>query len=122
MKKNKLVIAMLLFTIFGLSSMLSQTINGVPLEDIDAEYIQIVGTSKMMSKKVTINIDFGQFDNIWKVKDTQIIDKDGKPLDFNSMIDALNFMSKNGYDFVDANAMAINNVNVYHFLLKKVKE
>ena len=35
------------------------------------------------------------------------------------MIDALNFMSKNGYDFVTAYAFAIGNQNVYHYLMRK---
>ena len=34
------------------------------------------------------------------------------------MIDALNFMNDNGYDFEGAYALTIGNQNVYHFLLK----
>ncbi len=114
-----------LIAIIGLVSFatsFSQTVNGVPLKDIDVEFMQIVGISKMLSTKLNINIDFGQYDNIWKSKDTQILDENGKKLVFNSMIDALNFMSKNGYDFIDANAISMGNSNVYHFLLKKVKD
>ena len=47
-----------------------------------------------------------------------MLDKDGKKLVFNSMIDALNFWNENGYEFIDANAMAVGNVNVYHYLLR----
>ena len=112
---------LLLIAIIGLLSLapsIAQTINGTPIKDIDVEFIQIVGTSKLMSKKVTIEIDFGQFNSIWKQKDTQMLDKDGKKLVFNSMIDALNFWNENGYEFIDANAMAVGNVNVYHYLLR----
>jgi len=35
------------------------------------------------------------------------------------MIDALNFMNDNGYDFESAYALTIGNQNVYHFLLRK---
>jgi hypothetical protein len=35
------------------------------------------------------------------------------------MVDALNFMSANGYEFVDSYAITVSNRNVYHYLLKK---
>ncbi len=56
---------------------------------------------------------------VFSTKDTQIRDKDGKLTTFNSMIDALNFMSKTGYDFVSAYTITISNQNVYHYLLQK---
>ncbi len=96
-----------------------QTVNDIPIADIDVEYVQIVGTSKLMSNKVTIEIDFGQENTVWSNKDTQVKNKDEEVMVFNSMIDALNFMSKNGYDFVTAYAVSIGNQRVYHYLLKK---
>ena len=35
------------------------------------------------------------------------------------MIDALNFMTTNGYKFEQAYAVTIGNTNVYHYLLSK---
>ncbi|MFT7033093.1 MAG: hypothetical protein ACJA2S_001594 [Cyclobacteriaceae bacterium] len=52
--------------------MFSQTVNDIPIKDIDVDYIQIVGTSKLLSNKVTIEIDFGQENKLWSVKDTQV--------------------------------------------------
>lgn len=118
--KNKILIV-LCFTLFMSSNFYSQTVNDIPLKDIKVDYIQIVGTSKMFSSKLTINLDFGQRDKLFNAKDTQLRDEDGKLLDFNSMIDALNFFSMNGYEFADAYAITISNKNVYHFLLKKKK-
>lgn len=100
----------------------SQTVNDIPLKDIDVEYVQIVGTSKLLSNKVTVEIDFGQENKFWSNKQTIIKDENAKPVVFNSMVDALNFMSENGYDFETAYALTIGNSNVYHFLLKKKKE
>ena len=54
--KNILFIILFIFSF----SAHSQSINGVPFSEIDSEYIQIVGTAKVLSSKVTINIDFGQ--------------------------------------------------------------
>ena len=99
----------------------SQTVNNVPIKDIDVEYIQIVGTSRLFSTKVNIEIDFGQRNKVFNTKDTRIVDENGKNVIFNSMIDALNFMSKNGYEFVQAYAFAVDNQNVYHYLMRKSK-
>ena len=110
---------LLLIVAASINYSFSQTVNDVPIKDIDVEYIQIVGTSRFMSNKVSIKIDFGQENSFWSEKDTKIKDETGKNVIFNSMIDALNFMSKNGYEFVQAYAITVGNQNVYHYLMKK---
>lgn len=100
----------------------AQTVNDIPIKDIDVEYVQIVGTSKFLSTKLTIQIDFGQRTKFFSSgKETIVKDEDGKVMDFNSMIDALNFMSKNGFEFVNAYAISVSNQNVYHYLLRNRK-
>jgi hypothetical protein len=116
---KKFITIVLLFAAFATYS---QTVNDKPLSDIDVEFVQIVGTSKFMSTKLTIEIDFGQYNNAWISRDTQLKDVDGKLLVFNSMIDALNFMTKQGYYFVTAYALTIGNQNVYHFMLQKKRK
>lgn len=117
--KKVLLLAIALFTI---SFAKAQTVNGVPLKDIQVEYVQIVGTSKLLSPKLTIEIDFGQVNSYWTNKDTQMLDEKGKKIEFNSMIDALNFMSANGYDFVSSYAVSVSqSQNVYHYLLRRKK-
>lgn len=108
-----------LILVFSSNLLFAQSVNGKPIAEIDAEYIQIVGTAKLFSKKVNIEIDFGQVDKIFKAKDTQIKDKDGKLTTFNSMIDALNFMNKNGYEFVQAYTITVQNQYVYHYLMRR---
>lgn len=83
--------------------------------------MQIVGTSKFLSTKLTIKLDFGQYDKLFSSKEYQVKDADGKCMEFNSMIDALNFMTKNGFEFVQAYAINVSNQNVYHYLLRKKK-
>ena len=115
------VILTLTFAFFGLI-LKAQTVNDIPIKDIDVEYVQIVGTSKLLSTKLTIQIDFGQRTKFFSTgKETIVKDENGKPTDFNSMIDALNFMSKNGFEFVNAFAITVGNQNVYHYLLKNRK-
>ena len=120
---NKKIAITLLFLLVGTLAAYAQTVNGKAISEIDVEYVEIVGTTKLLSKKVTIDIDFGQEDKLFSSrKDSQIKDENGKKKSFNSMIDALNFMSKNGYDFVDSYAALVGEQNVYHYLLKKRKD
>lgn len=116
MKTIILSISISLFT-FLFSN--AQTVNEIPIKDINVEYIQIVGTTQLLSNKVTIELDFGQENKFFSTKSHQIKDEFGKSVKFNSMIDALNFLSKNGYDFIQAYAFAVGNQNVYHYLLRK---
>lgn len=115
----KTILLTFVLTLSSFAYSFSQTVNDIPIKDIDVEYIQIVGTAKLMSNKVSIQIDFGQENSYWSNKDAIVKDETGKKVEFNSMIDALNFMSKNGYKFVQAYTITVGNQNVYHYLMKK---
>ena len=119
MKKVQLIMVFLF--VLRASFTFAQTVNGVPLEDIEVKYVRIVGTSKFLKNEVTIEIDFGQKNKFFTSKDTRLLDNNGKDIVFHSMIDALNFMDENGYMFVEAYAITIGSQNVYHYLLKKTK-
>ncbi|MEO7978980.1 hypothetical protein [Flavobacterium sp.] len=116
MKKLLLSLTLLFsFASFG------QTINGIPIKDLDVQYLQIIGTSKMLSSKLTIAIDIGQRTKLFSSNTdaTLLKDENGEGIIFNSMIDALNFMSANGYNFVTANIITVGGQNVYHYLMVK---
>lgn len=84
-------------------------------------YCQMVGTQKFLSTKVTISIDFGEERSIWK--DNRLKDEvTGKAQSFNSMVDALNYMCEQGWEFTQAYVVTIGQQNVYHWLLKKKKD
>lgn len=118
MRKTILIMAMVMGSIV---TMKSQSINGVAFKDIDVEFMQIVGYSKLMSNKVKIIIDFGQQDKYFSSKDDGIVlDKNGERMVFNSMIDALNFMTGVGYEYIDTNSYTMGNQNVAHFLLRRI--
>lgn len=92
--------------------------NDLNIDSVKYVYCQIVGVSKFLSRKVTIAIDYGEETKFFQ--DTRLIDKaTGKAKIFYSMIDALNYMGKRGWGFVQAYAVTVGNQNVYHFLLKK---
>jgi hypothetical protein len=91
-------------------------------DTVKYEYCELVGTSRPFSNgKVTIAVDFGEERSYWKdprMKDEQT----GKLKIFNSMVDALNYMGRDGWEFVQAYAVTMGqSQHVYHWLLKKRK-
>ena len=86
------------------------------------EYCELVGTLRLFSAgKVTITVDFGEDRNYWKdarVKDEQT----GKVKVFNSMVDAMNYLGRDGWDFVQAFVVTTGQSNVYHWILKKPRK
>ncbi|NDW08396.1 hypothetical protein [Dysgonomonas sp. 520] len=81
-------------------------------------YCELVGTGKFLSSKVNVQVDYGQETSYWKGV-AYLKDENGKNKSFNSMVDAMNFMGKQGWEFVQAYVVTTNNQNVYHWLLKK---
>ena len=63
-------------------------------------YCEIVATGKNFSSEVTIEVDFGQ--RIKVFEDNRMKDETGKARVFKSTVDALNFMSKDSWEFVQA--------------------
>lgn len=76
----------LLLTLTILLSLTSfaQTINGIPIQDLDVQYLQIVGTSKYMSSKVKVSIDIGQRTKLMSSNNdtARLKDKNGEVLVF----------------------------------------
>lgn len=83
-------------------------------------YAELLGSQKgLFSKKVKVNVDFGQEVSFWKSGDMRLVSEDGSDIVFNSMVDAMNFMGKCGWKFVQAYVVTEGNQNVYHWLLSK---
>ncbi len=79
-------------------------------------YCELLGTGKFMSSKVNVTVDFGQEAKGWS---SRLVDENGNPLSFNSMVDAMNYMGRLGWKFEQAYVVTSSNQNVYHWLLSK---
>lgn len=83
-------------------------------------FCELLGTGKFMSAKINVVVDFGQETNIWTGAAKQyLVDEDGKAKNFNSMVDAMNFMGNLGWNFEQAYVVTIGQQNVFHWLLSK---
>lgn len=83
-------------------------------------YCELLGSQKFMSSKVYVTVDFGQATSFWTGYSKQyLVDENGKAKDFNSMVDAMNFMGKLGWKFEQAYVLTVSSQNVMHWLLSK---
>jgi len=84
------------------------------------QYCQVVCTARMLSNKVTVDVDYGEFRALIG-SDKSIKDEEGKLVKFNGVVDALNFMGRQGWTLQNAYAMGNGGGgSVYHFYFKKV--
>jgi len=114
--KKLFILSLIALSAFGFA----QTVNDVPLKDIDVDYVQIIGTGRSLSTKVNMEIDFGQETKSISFKNgTNIKDERGRNVKFNSMMDALNFMSANGYSFQFAYTTNNEKDEAVYYILKK---
>ena len=119
--KKVLFIAVLVFLATNLKA---QTNDSIQSNESKYQYCEVVGsTSSILSTKVRIQVDYGQEVSFWNQYSKRVIkEEDGKAIKFNSMIDALNYMGTQGWEFVQAYAVTMGNTNVYHFLMKRKLE
>lgn len=114
MKRITFLIAFMFATTFSIA----QDKTELSKKNASEEYCMILATSKLLSTKLTIEVDFGQEWSFWKDK-RSLRDENGKKIVFNSVIDALNYMSADGWKFVNAYAITVGSQNVYHYVMRR---
>ena len=66
-------------------------------------YAQLSCEGQLFSSKVKVSIDFGQSTSwLTSMSESRLVDRDGKEIKFNSMIDALNYLTQFGWRFAQA--------------------
>ena len=84
-------------------------------------YCELVGTQRLLSTKVTVEVDFGQQSKFFS--DNRLVDEKGQVVVFNSMVDAMNHMGELGWEFEQAYVVTFgsgsSSSSVYHWLLSK---
>jgi len=84
-------------------------------------YCELIGEPKFLSTQLSYSVDYGVekielFDS--KIQDEQA----GKVRTFKSMVDALNYMGYDGWEFVQAYIERISQTEIYHWILRKERE
>lgn len=109
--KRLLIISAVFFTALFTQQVQAQKVYENEVKDSSAiqkeVYAQIRVRPRFLSNKVSIRLDYGQERNFWG-GDTRIRDENtGKVKKFNSAVDALNYMSAQGWEFVFAYTLPI---------------
>ncbi|MDP4238615.1 MAG: hypothetical protein Q8904_03985 [Bacteroidota bacterium] len=106
---------------FVVFSMISLSMFSQEVNHKSYAFCELVGTGNLLGTKVTVSIDFGQKKSFFQ--SNVLLDAEGKPIKFNSMIDAMNSMGSKGWEFVQAFVVSAGSGtysnNVYHYVLKK---
>lgn len=120
MKKLMSSVVLGICLLFGFSSF-SQTVNGLPLQDLDVEYIRIYNST--VGFNPPINIDFGRGRiAISNTKQNILRDENNQPINFYNMLDALNFLAKHGFELVQAYVAAYDEHRDMHFYILRRKQ
>ncbi len=81
------------------------------------QYCQLIATPRLLSNKVTIDIDFGDEKSFWR--DNRLKTDEGKIKKFNTIIDAMNYMGRDGWIFINAYPVQMGQTEIFHFAFKK---
>ena len=109
MKKVALLLVLLVSALLGYAQ---EAIEVTPAQITEVEgfnpaakrvYAQLSCEGQLFSTKVKVSIDFGQSTSwLSSMSESRLVDKDGKEIKFNSMIDALNYLTQFGWRFAQA--------------------
>lgn len=114
----KTIITILLLTPLFIKA---QTINDIPLDSLDLNYIALDITAGAKFFKISVKLDVGQRNVIFNGKELWVKDEDGKVMNFNSVVDALNFFYEYDYRLVQAYSYGSTNTN-YYYLMEKINK
>ena len=114
--KKIFLLVIIAFFVSGAFAQTATPTGQAPTPKIE-QYCQVIASPRLLSNKVTIDIDFGEVKSFWR--GNRLKDYDGKVRKFNTVIDALNYMGKEGWTFINAYPVTIGTAVYYHFAFKK---
>ena len=93
-------------------------VNDVDINNEDIEFCELRVTAKMLSPtKVKVYVDYGQK---WSMKRQNIMNEEKRVIAFNSSVAALNFMDKNGWDYVEQTVTTSSDgQTTYKYLMRR---
>lgn len=98
--------------------LISALISNAQTDTVKVEqYCQVIATPRLLSNKVTIDIDFGEEKSYWR--DSRLKTDAGALRKFNTIIDALNYMGRQGWIFINAYPVHMAQTEIFHFAFKK---
>lgn len=116
MVKLNIILIALFMGLFGNA----QTVGGVHISQIEAEYVELVGTASILKPfQVSIVVDYGQFGSLKEAKNIGLMDAEGNIAKINGMMGAVNLFAENGWELHSTMLLSVGNKSVYHYIMKK---
>ncbi len=113
----KKLLAVLALGLFSFNSSAQVIVDEVDINELDLKYVELVGQTRFINlTKIKVFVDYGQ-DFSWRQQ--TIEDVNGTRSSFNSMVDALNFMYENGWEFVSNYHIDNDGSLTYHYILQR---
>ena len=109
MRKTTLLLVLLVSSLMGIAQ---DVLDIAPAQVSEVEgfnpaakrvYAELSCEGQLFSTKVKVSIDFGQSTSwLSSMSESRLVDRNGKDIKFNSMIDALNYLAQFGWRFAQA--------------------
>ena len=83
------------------------------------QYCSVNVYPRALSNKVTIEVDYGEAKSVWK--NNRLKDQEGNVVKFNTYIDAMNYMGKQGWKLVNSMMITTGTANTgyYSYVFRK---
>ena len=83
------------------------------------QYCSVNVYPRALSNRVTIEVDYGEARSVWK--NNRLKDEGGNVVKFNSYIDAMNYMGKQGWKLVNSMLITTGTTNTgyYSYVFRK---
>ena len=94
-------------------------VDGVAIDTINTPFCQLIGSNGGDLNRTGITIDYGQRFIGSAFSRQKIAGPDKRPINFNSTIDALNFMVKHGWELVFFQS---GGANIYIYILQRKRD
>ena len=78
----------------------AQNINGIPITEVQSPYIEITIDECIDWRNINILVDYGQQRKRISRRELRLLNDSGKPYDFYSVANMLNFFDEYGYEFI----------------------
>ena len=96
------------------------------MAQINRYYCEVKGTQKALSSGLNIIFDFGDKPSYtaWGTISSKLkfVDENGDEIEFNSMVDAANYMVEKGWNFQQAYSTVYNGALIIHWIFYKEAE
>jgi hypothetical protein len=103
---------------FNVCTLISLAQQNNTLKTIE-QYCSLNVIPRLLSNKVNIDVDYGDPRKYFTFKNNRVRDDNGKAKKFNTAVEALNYMSTQGWKLVNAMAVMEGGTAVYRYILKR---